>query len=119
LRRSDQYVVASIVLVSLLAMAAYWLACGGLSGELVEIDQAAPLSAEFEVDLNDATWPELAQLPGIGEVLAHRIVERREVEGPYQQHSDLLLVRGIGPKLLRRIEPYLLPIDMEGAVGSP
>ena len=118
LRRSDQNVVASIVLVSLLTMAGSWVYRGGLRRHLVEIDQTGPLSAEFQVDINSATWPELAQLPGIGEVLAHRIVDRREGEGPYQQHSELLQVRGVGPKLLQRIEPYLLPVDADRAIGT-
>ena len=51
--------------VGLIAMAAYWISHGGFQGGLIEIDRAAPLTAEFRVDINTAPWPELTQLPNI------------------------------------------------------
>ena len=51
-----------------------------------------------------------AQLPGIGAILAQRIIESRQNEGPFVDHDDLLRVRGIGPKRLDRLRPYLSPI---------
>jgi competence protein ComEA len=50
------------------------------------------------------------QLPGIGETLAHRIVETRETGGPFPSPDDLRRVRGIGPKKLEEIRPYLRPM---------
>lgn len=44
------------------------------------------------VDLNEATFEELQTLPGIGPVLAQRIIARR----PYRNVNDLLTVQGIG-----------------------
>jgi len=44
-------------------------------------------------------------LPGIGPVLARRIVEGR----PYARVEDLLKVKGIGPATLERLRPYLRP----------
>lgn len=110
LRRADQAVVAGLVLVGLASMAGWWIAHGGGRGRLVEIDGAERRTAEFQVDLNEAEWPELAQLPGIGETLARRIVESRSREGPFRDHDDLQRVRGIGPKKLERVRPYLSPI---------
>lgn len=52
------------------------------------------------LDLNRATAAELEKLPGIGPVLAKRIVEWRETHGPFQSVQDLLKVPGIGPKTL-------------------
>lgn len=67
----------------------------------------APLTFEFRVDVNSASWPELSQLPRIGETLARRIVEEREQNGPFFSPDDLTRVRGIGPKTLEQILPYL------------
>ena len=55
------------------------------------------------IDLNRADAAELDQLPGIGPVLAGRIVEHRRVSGPYRSAEDLLAVRGIGPALFERL----------------
>ncbi len=55
------------------------------------------------VDLNRATAGELDALPGIGPVLARRIVEHRAAHGPFARPEDLLAVRGIGPRLLERL----------------
>jgi competence protein ComEA len=46
-------------------------------------------------------------LPGIGPVLAGRIVEDRTANGPYRQAADLLRVKGIGPATLARLRPRL------------
>ena len=126
LRAADQAAVAGLVLLALVGMAAYWVVEGGLSGELIEIDRAEPLVAKFQVDVNAATWPELSQVPTIGDVLARRIVESRESHGRFADHQDLLRVNGIGPRTLERMEPYLLPMpgqeevagDLEPAFGS-
>ena len=77
LRAADQAAVAGLVLVALVGMGVYWIVQGGLRGELIEIDRAAPLVARFQVDVNAAGWPELSQLPDVGETLARRIVESR------------------------------------------
>jgi len=46
---------------------------------------------------------ELALLPGVGSVLARRIVEERRVRGHFESVEDLLRVRGIGPVKLAAI----------------
>jgi competence protein ComEA len=118
LRRADQAAVAACVLVGLAAMVGWWIAQGGARGRLIDIDDAAPQTAAFQVDLNQADWPELAQLPGIGETLAKRIVETRTSDGPFRDHNDLRRVRGIGPKTLERLRPHLLPLpDQEAMAG--
>lgn len=110
LRSSDQTAVAALALTALVAIAGWWLAHGGWRGNLVEIDRAEPLTARFEVDINAADWPELVQLPGVGRTLAQRIIESRQVAGPFAKENDLRRVRGMGPKTLERIRPYLRPL---------
>jgi competence protein ComEA len=106
----DQAAVAALVLLALASMAVWWYAQGGARGRLIELDRATRQTARFRVDINQADWPELAQLPEIGETLARRIVESREAEGPFADLEELRRVRGIGPKTLERIRPYLRPI---------
>lgn len=55
------------------------------------------------VDLNTADAVTLEGLPGIGPVLAGRIVEHRETYGPFSSVEDLTAVSGIGPAVLARI----------------
>ncbi len=52
------------------------------------------------IDLNTATVEQLDTLPGIGPVLAQRIVEFRTAYGSFGSVDDLLSVSGIGQKLL-------------------
>lgn len=69
------------------------------------------------VDPNVAPWWELTVLPRIGPVTAHGLVHYRQTvrvapNGPtrtpaFEQIADLTRVRGIGPKTLQRISPYL------------
>ncbi len=88
-KRMDQVAVAALVLVALVSVAAYWLAQGGAAGRLIEIDRAEPRSVTFQLDVNEAQWPEFSVLPGIGETLAKRIVESREADGPFADLEDL------------------------------
>ena len=99
-------------------MAVYWLAQGGASGRLIEIDRAPRETARFTIDVNEAGWPEISQLPGIGETLARRIVDSRTTEGPFADLDELRRVRGIGPKTLDRIKPYLRPLPGAGNVAG-
>lgn len=94
-------------------MASYWLYRGGHRGQLIDIDRAAPLSASYQVDINHADWPEIIQLPGLGQTLAQRIVSDRRQNGPFQRIEDLQRVTGIGQRTLERLRPYLLPIPQE------
>ena len=55
------------------------------------------------LDLNRATAIELRVLPGIGAVLAARIVEARERDGPFASLEDLARVRGITRARLARL----------------
>lgn len=58
---------------------------------------------EKKVNLNTASVQELIELPGIGEVLAARIVAYREEHGPFQSLDALKQVSGIGDKLVEKI----------------
>ena len=59
------------------------------------------------VDINTAGVEELDQLPGIGTVLAGRIIAYREANGPFETVEDLLEVSGIGEAKLAELEGWI------------
>ena len=58
-------------------------------------------SQKGAVNINLAEAEELETLPGIGPVLAERIIEFREKNGPFSNAEDLSKVPGIGEKKLK------------------
>jgi competence ComEA-like helix-hairpin-helix protein len=62
-----------------------------------------PKPAGRLVNANTATAAELEALPGIGPVIAQRIIEGR----PYRSVDDLDRVKGIGKKRLEEIRPLV------------
>jgi len=59
------------------------------------------------IDLNRADTTTLMKLPGIGPALAREIVRQRAEHGRFDSVDDLLEVKGIGPKKLQKIRPYV------------
>jgi len=79
-----------------------------------DVDDLERSELVTKIDPNEASAAELGVLPGIGEALASRIVElrahRRGVEGAdraFQCIEDLRAVRGIGPKSIEKLRPFL------------
>lgn len=112
----------ALVVLGLLALGAahdLWRAGHPRAPELspAEIERSAPASsrpapadssnpplAGERVDLNRATAAELDALPGIGPVLAGRILAYRRAHGPFREPEELLAIRGIGPRLFARLQ---------------
>ena len=59
------------------------------------------------VDLNRATAVELQAIPGIGPVIAGRIVAYREQHGAFATPEELMEVPGVGAKTFARIAPLV------------
>ena len=59
------------------------------------------------MDINKADAGQLQVVPGIGEVLAGRIVSYRDEMGGFTSVEELLDVEGIGPAKLERIREYI------------
>jgi competence protein ComEA len=57
------------------------------------------------MDVNTATAQELEELPGIGEVLALRIVEYRTVNGPFSSVEELASVEGVSARMVEDLRP--------------
>jgi competence protein ComEA len=60
-----------------------------------------------QININTADSIALQQLPGIGPVLAQRIVDLRETQGPFSSVDQLINVKGIGDTTLERLRPLI------------
>ena len=60
-----------------------------------------------QLSLNSVGAAELCDLPGIGPVLAERIITYREQRGAFTSLVELKKIKGIGDKLYDRIFPYV------------
>jgi len=67
-------------------------------------DQAgAPRNDGGRININSASHAELMDLPGIGTVLAGRIIEYRSMNGPFASIEEIRNVSGIGEKRFETI----------------
>jgi len=62
---------------------------------------------EERININRASQSQLETIPGIGPVKARSIVEYRELNGEFQDLSDLILVKGIGEKTFEQMKPMV------------
>ncbi len=67
----------------------------------------APKLTEGAINLNTATAEQLDQLPKIGPKVAQRIVEYRTAHKGFKSVDELRNVKGVGPKVLEAIRPYV------------
>ncbi len=118
LRQGEQATVAILIGAGLLSLIGWWAWQGGARGRTVEIEQAGPQTARYQVDINKADWPEFANLPGVGRKLAERIVQSREQAGPFADIEDLRRVRGIGARTLQTLRPYFRPMPKQEAIAG-
>jgi len=109
LRHADQAAIALVGAFALVMIGGYWISQAVVRQRMIDIDRADPQSASYRVDLNSAGWPELAQLPGIGETLARRIIDWRTAHGPFRSLDQLRRVSGFGLKRIEAIREYLIP----------
>lgn len=67
----------------------------------------APSPPGQKININTASASELEALPGIGPVLAQRIVEHRDANGPFKTTADVKKVNGIGDSIFERIKDLI------------
>ena len=66
------------------------------------------MTADGKVILNRANLEELGRLPGVGPKRAQAILDLRAKLGRFRRPTDLLRVKGIGPKSLKKLEPHFV-----------
>lgn len=67
----------------------------------------AAAAAPEKINVNTADAEALCELPGVGPCYAARIVAYRDEHGPFEKPEDLAAVRGIGPRTVEKLRPYV------------
>lgn len=110
LSRGDQFFLGVLLIIILVLCLLHLARLSRWGTAAIEIEKQTPLPYNYQIDINQASWVEFAQLDQIGPVLARRIVNYRETEGPFRSVDDLLHVKGIGPAKLEANRKYFLPL---------
>nr|HMT11385.1 helix-hairpin-helix domain-containing protein [Ignavibacteria bacterium] len=66
-----------------------------------------PIMAGTMININTAMIGDLTQLPGIGEVMAERIIDYRTKQGGFKSTEELMKVKGIGEKKFEKIKEHI------------
>ena len=67
-------------------------------------EPALPETQHEQININTADQAQLETLPGIGPVIAQRIVEYRQTYGPFRTIDEIKDVSGIGAGIFTKIE---------------
>ena len=103
-----------------LALALRWYKCSmpNQSKCVLDLDQINKISTSKilnstdelpagSIFVNSASIEDLSRLPGIGPVKAKRIIAYRQKNGSFRSKEELINVKGIGVKTLKKIEEYI------------
>lgn len=85
----------------------------------VQLNLEAPKSSRVSlININTAPPQELEKLPGVGKVMAERIVAHREQYGPFRRTEHMMMVRGISDRKFRAIRGLLTVFDLRQDSGQ-
>jgi competence protein ComEA len=78
-------------------------------GQMIYIGNAksSDVPSDTRININQATESELDSLPGVGPVMAGRIVAWRETNQRFHSLEELQEVPGIGPKVFANLKPLV------------
>jgi competence ComEA-like helix-hairpin-helix protein len=86
-------------------IAAALITAGGLMRILGwQLESPVLVADQGPVNINRVSGEELQHLPGIGPVLAKRIIDYRQANGNFTCAQDLDKVKGLGPKVVARLK---------------
>ncbi|MEQ8170412.1 MAG: helix-hairpin-helix domain-containing protein [Candidatus Eremiobacterota bacterium] len=69
--------------------------------------QNSPEEHKGKININTATLADLDSIPGIGPVIAQRIIDHRNGNGNFKSVEDIKNVKGIGEKTFEKIKDYI------------
>jgi len=114
-RRLEQIFLVILTLMFLIgAMLLYKKHARPFKKIIIEKGNIAPLMEIKEqidinrrININNAVLDEISEIPGIGKVLAGRIVEYRNMHGNIGNKKEMLKIKGIGEKKLNDIAKHM------------
>jgi len=74
----------------------------------VRLNVERPADPVSLIDINSAPAVDLEKLPGVGKVMAERIVAHREQYGRFRRAEHLMMVRGISDRKFREMRPWIV-----------
>jgi competence ComEA-like helix-hairpin-helix protein len=95
----DEYVVATVAVVAISVCCFFYFSRHHVEPAADRLPASIP-TVRWEIDINSATWREVAVMRGVGPVLARQIVEDRNSNGPFKSVENLQRVPGIGPRTI-------------------
>lgn len=88
------------------ALLLFALASCGRGKDVAEPSAVQPSEASSGrqcVNLNTATAEQLERLPGIGEVMARKVIEYRNQNGPFRRPEEIIIIEGFSERKYRAI----------------
>ncbi len=110
--KTGAFLIIAIAFLCVYLVKSYYITPSALS----PVAQALPTEPQsagarlvfgLKIDINIATSSELELLPGIGPVLARRIVEERRITGGFKKVNELQRVKGLSPRRVKALAPYI------------
>jgi len=107
------YSVRLLILLSILLLIASCRRGGGNainSNSVVLSPRQSPAETRAKkpcLNLNTATNDELISLPGIGEVLAGRVIDYRQSHGRFKRPEEIIIIEGFSERKYRAIADSL------------
>src|SRR5436190_6827496 len=77
------------------------LSCANHRSQTLTLRKSETSMSERAVNINTADAKELQRIPGIGPVLAKKIVDHRDRYGPFRKPEEILIIDGISEKRFR------------------
>jgi competence protein ComEA len=106
-QRILELLLAAVTIAAVVRLVCFWAADNSQPVILQQLTVQAQDDTADRLDINRATAEELQALPGIGPVLAQRLLDWREENGDFRSEEDILSVSGIGQAIYEKIAPYI------------
>ena len=107
------WTLITILLVAIIIVGGIvaWLRYSPSQAVEISIPQVGEEQERQKIDINRAEVRQLKTLPGIGDILAQRIVDYRQQNGPFHDIKELTEVAGIGTGKYEQIKDLITVAD--------
>ena len=99
-KREVLFLLLTGAAIALCVGLAFWFTVPLRGQQPGTMPDSRPLTAYLQVDLNTADEDAMCTLPGVGPVLAGKILENRRQYGPFGKVEDAIRVQGVTPEMV-------------------